>query len=61
MPKITTVQSIQCKAFIVSPVNCVRLPEKLDHKFRIMANLLIDRYLANLAKHRENQQQITGK
>ena len=45
MLKITTTQTIECKAFIKSAVDCVRLPENLDHKMRIMANLLIDRYL----------------
>jgi len=61
MPKITTMQSVQCKAFIISPVDCVRLPDHLDQKFRIMANLLIDRYLASKVKQGENQQQAVVK
>lgn len=54
MPKVTNTQTILCKAFIISPVDCVRLPEHLEHKMRIMANLLIDRYLVVKA----NQDQL---
>lgn len=49
MQKQTVRQAISAKAFILSAVDCVRLPEPLEQKFRVMANLMIDRFLAKRA------------
>ena len=53
MQKQTVRQTISAKAFIISAVDCVRLPENLDRTFRIMANHLIDRFLAQRAKQEQ--------
>lgn len=45
MSKTNNQQTIQCKAFIISDVECVNLPDDIEHKMRIMANLIIDRLL----------------
>lgn len=53
MQKQTVRQTISAKAFIISAVDCVRLPENLDRKFRVMANHLIDRFLVQRAKQEQ--------
>lgn len=56
MQKQTVRQTVSCKAFILSSVDCVRLPENLEQKFRIMANLMIDRFLAERAKREQKSE-----
>ncbi len=56
MQKQTVRQTVSCKAFIISTVDCVRLPEPLEQKFRVMANLMIDRFLAQRAKQEQKPQ-----
>lgn len=53
MQKQTVRQTVSAKAFIISAVDCVRLPENLDRTFRVMANHLIDRFLAQRAKQEQ--------
>jgi hypothetical protein len=53
MQKQTVTQTVSAKAFIISPVDCIRLPENLDRTFRVMANHLIDRFLAQRAQQEQ--------
>lgn len=54
MQKQTVRQTVSAKAFILSTVDCVRLPEHLDQKFRVIANYMFDRFLAQRAKQEQN-------